>query len=264
MRKGTGAGFTIIETTLYLAISGMMILGLLIGITGALDRQRYRDSVNSLAAFLSGEYDRVTNTQNDNNDSIKGECAEGDVRLNTGAFTVARGTTDCTVIGRYISSGTNPSGEPVLFVGNIYGTQEVEADGAGVSDIDAILASQPVANNLFNEQSYALEWTMRVVKAGAPEAIKQFEIFLIRSPIGGGVNTFVVQDHVPIVTDDSRTLQARKAELADIIKNAESRRGILKLCVNDNLGQVRNRSGVSVAAGAGASASVKVLESGQC
>jgi type II secretory pathway pseudopilin PulG len=53
------SGFTIIEVVLFLAISGLMAIGLLAGTSMAIQRQQYRDAVQSFAGYLRDEYARV-------------------------------------------------------------------------------------------------------------------------------------------------------------------------------------------------------------
>ena len=54
-------GFTIIEVVLVIAISGLMAAGIMIGVSSSINRQQYRDSVQSFAAFLRSEYSKVVN-----------------------------------------------------------------------------------------------------------------------------------------------------------------------------------------------------------
>ena len=59
------SGFTIIEVVLFLAISGLMAIGLLVGTSMAIQRQQYRDAVQSFAGYLRDEYARVVSVEND-------------------------------------------------------------------------------------------------------------------------------------------------------------------------------------------------------
>ena len=48
-------GFTIIEVTLFLAVSGFFAISLLVGASTAVQRQQYRDSVQSFANYLRSQ-----------------------------------------------------------------------------------------------------------------------------------------------------------------------------------------------------------------
>lgn len=56
-------GFTIIEIMLFLAISGMLIAGVLIGIGDNIARQRYNEAVEDIADLLRNQYAYTTDVQ---------------------------------------------------------------------------------------------------------------------------------------------------------------------------------------------------------
>lgn len=87
-------GFTIIELMLFLTISSSLAVLLLVGTGAAIQRQQYRDAVQSYAGFLRGQYEQVLSVQN--------ERAEGECKI-TGSSS-KRGQSDCIVIGRYIET----------------------------------------------------------------------------------------------------------------------------------------------------------------
>lgn len=91
-------GFTIIEVILFLGISGLLTISLLIGISTAIQRQQYKDSVQSFANYLRGQYSAVINVQNDRQ---TGKCpiSSADVGAETN-----RGQSSCVIVGRYIST----------------------------------------------------------------------------------------------------------------------------------------------------------------
>lgn len=66
--KKMRSGFTFIEVSLFLAITGLIFVGIAVGTQNSIFWQRYNDSVQSFAEFLRSEYSRVANVQiNDNN-----------------------------------------------------------------------------------------------------------------------------------------------------------------------------------------------------
>ena len=66
MDKNMGAfrrGFTIIEVMLFLALTGLLLVGILGGLGGNIARQRYNDAVQDLANILRDQYSFVSDTQ---------------------------------------------------------------------------------------------------------------------------------------------------------------------------------------------------------
>lgn len=91
-------GFTIIEVVLFLAISSGLAIFLLVGTSAAIQRQQYRDSVQSFAGFLRGQHDRVVSVQNERAADQSCPISGSD------GGTSARGQSNCIVIGRYIAT----------------------------------------------------------------------------------------------------------------------------------------------------------------
>ena len=56
-------GFTIIEVMLFLALSGLLLVGLLGGLGGNIARQRYNDAVQDVVNMLRDQYSFVSDTQ---------------------------------------------------------------------------------------------------------------------------------------------------------------------------------------------------------
>lgn len=100
MKQIRQPGFTIIEVVLFLAISSVLAIGLMVGTSYAVQRQQYRDSVQSYANFLRDQYARVVSVQND-------ESTAQDCPLVT--VSVPRGQSDCVIVGRYLV--TDDSGD---------------------------------------------------------------------------------------------------------------------------------------------------------
>lgn len=58
-------GFTIIEVTLFLAITAALLAGILAGSVASIKRHRYNDSVNDFVEFLRRTYSEVINVENE-------------------------------------------------------------------------------------------------------------------------------------------------------------------------------------------------------
>ncbi|PID33141.1 hypothetical protein CR969_02260 [Candidatus Saccharibacteria bacterium] len=102
MKQGGRSGFTIIETVIFLTISSSMAIMLLVGVSSAIQWQQYRDSLQSYANFLRGQHARAVSVKNDRDNTQACPIS--------GASTKARGQSDCVVIGRYITTVSQPGG----------------------------------------------------------------------------------------------------------------------------------------------------------
>lgn len=92
-------GFTIIETMLFLAVSGLMVIGLLAGVGSVIRDQQYKDAVQSYANFLRVQHGQVITVINNR--------GEGDAcpLLASESAAGTRGTSQCVIVGRHLSTG---------------------------------------------------------------------------------------------------------------------------------------------------------------
>ncbi len=75
MKKTKGRGFTLIEVALFLAVTGMLFVGIVLGIQSSMFQQRYNDSVQSFAEFLRSIYSQTINVENRDSSSGRSEKA---------------------------------------------------------------------------------------------------------------------------------------------------------------------------------------------
>ncbi len=57
------SGFTLVEVSLFLAVTALLFLGVTLGVRGSVFQQRYTDSVQSFAEFLRNVYAEVANVE---------------------------------------------------------------------------------------------------------------------------------------------------------------------------------------------------------
>lgn len=88
------SGFTIIEVVLFLAISSLLAVGLMAGSSVAIQRQQYRDAVQSFANFIRDEYAHVVSVENNRSDTAS----------LAGCDDSSRGQSECVIVGRYIAT----------------------------------------------------------------------------------------------------------------------------------------------------------------
>lgn len=171
-------GFTIIEVMLFLSISGALTIAVLVGAGTSIAQQRYRDSVNSLASLLQQQYSEVTSVRNDRN--VQWTCdASGVVPAPTGGD--SRGTTDCAVLGKYISLD-----DTKVTVRTVVGRATAPR---GVDDIKAFQLSNLTLSDI-DRQDRTVEWGTRMQQRlnKAPTATT---ILIVRSPTTGSIRTFI-------------------------------------------------------------------------
>jgi len=73
----THKGFTIIEVMIFLAISGALLVGVIVGTSATIARQRYNDAVESFAEFMRRQYSVVISPQISSH-SFSSSCGDTD------------------------------------------------------------------------------------------------------------------------------------------------------------------------------------------
>jgi len=176
MTHTTQKGFTIIEVSLFLAISSLLTILLMVGWTSMLNTQRYRDSVTSMQSFLQQQYTLVYNVENGRGDNLQCTPSTGEVRESESQSSL-RGQTDCVLVGRYVQlkNGTELHSWPI---------SAVDED---VDNIAAIKASRIQGNNILGLSEARLEIPWGATVAGGSRDVA---IVVIRSPSTGVVHTY--------------------------------------------------------------------------
>lgn len=150
-------GFTLIEVTLFLAVSALIVMGVMIGTTTSIRRRRYTDTVNDFVSFLRETYSEVVNVEITRTGSLgaNGSCnlhgmveesswslsgswedwvtgGDNDSLLGTSAGLPGR--SDCAVYGKLVTFGEQDSGNTVHVYDIIGQTLEEESGRGGTLD----------------------------------------------------------------------------------------------------------------------------------
>lgn len=214
-------GFTIIEVMLFLAITGLMITGVMAGANSSLNAQRYRDGVEATRNSISSEYAKVyslTNTQ-ESTDPCSGGAAPS--RL--------WGTSDCLYVGRLlqITSGSSPGAVSQKLT--VYPVVAIETQPDKPDLIERYMFKKVVGEGLV--ESKKLEWGLTAVTT-APKSstLKEIAILILRSPVDGSVRTYnLLHTHAGPIVDDS--LNANMVQ-GDISTPGALSEGV-KFCIAD-------------------------------
>lgn len=190
----TKRGFTIIEVSLFLALSGFLMVGLMVGTNFSISRQRYNDSVNSFGEFLRGIYSDVVNVSNDE------------------PLSEEPGRTTTAIYGKYISIGeTDENGvfDGTLHVYDVVG-YAISSSSASTSRVIDALRADNVDINIFDDSgctyasacqnkfyrhvTYSIPWDATIEKADG--SLFKGGILVVRSPITGGIRTYIYEGSV--------------------------------------------------------------------
>ncbi len=231
MKPSRTAGFTIIETMLFLGITSLLIVGVLAGSSASIDTQRYRDSVVTLQSFLQQQYSEVANVSNNN---ITGVC---------GSDThVPRGQSDCLILGRYITSSDGKS----LLIRRVVGNNSALSSLAVVDELSAI-KMYGIAPTSASSETYNVEWGAYLVNP-INKAAASFSILILRSPTSGSIRTFISPESV---VDDN------KISLELLTQSALTQS--INVCVNSDSLFAGSKSAIYVSANSNGASGVETL-----
>jgi type II secretory pathway pseudopilin PulG len=240
MTLSNKAGFTIIETMLFLGITGLLVMGVLVGTGASINTQRYRDSITSLQSLLQQQFSNVSNVDNNRGNSWTCDNSGAITAQEPGSGT-ERGQSDCVILGRLIT--TTNAGHTLLIrdvVGNVPSGVTLAQN-----DLDVLkqynIQLSPVTNS-----SYDIEWDASVVKPGGDIAAS-FSILILQSPLSGIIRTFI--DPAIVVLD---------SDIASLVKQSALIEPI-KMCVNSNGLFTGSKMAVVVTAGASSASGVETL-----
>lgn len=236
-------GFTIIETMLFLAITGVLIVTILVGTGTSINIQRYRDSVISLQTTLQDQYSEVINVRNSVSANEMTCDNNANVTTNQNAPASPRGQGDCVVLGRYIATINSSTLSINTVVGYIPPSAKLSSN-----DLDTLQLYK--LNTIpSSTEEYTIEWGSSVHRPGG-DAPLAFSLLILRSPTSGIVRTFINPD-TSIATKDIGDLVA-----ATYLTQP------LKACVDAGGLFGTNKMAISITAGATSTTGVEILGDG--
>lgn len=174
-------GFTIIETMMFLAITGLLAVGILAGTGTAIAQQRYKDSVNSLQSFMQDQFSKVTHVTNSRDASWS--CDAGSIAKEDGE---PRGSGECVILGRLITideTGQRLTASDVV-------AQRREDTDTKLSDVEELTDNYTIGVSPIDVETEDVAWGATVVKpkSNMPQPTN---ILVVRSPLSGRILTFV-------------------------------------------------------------------------
>ena len=181
-------GFTIIETMLFLGISGVLIVAMIAGTGASINIQRYRDAAETFKALLQNQYSAITSVENDrtNNWTCSPLAASED------GGNEVRGQSDCVLLGRLVIVS-----DADISTYNILGRPLVNSPPAA-DDIAELRDNYALNISTVTEDTHVMEWGTQIAwpRIDPPGAAltattpRSLAMLFVRSPTSGQVYTF--------------------------------------------------------------------------
>jgi prepilin-type N-terminal cleavage/methylation domain-containing protein len=179
-------GFTIIETMLVLAITGLLVAGVFVGVGTQIGVQRYRDAVETFKTTVQNQFVELNSVQNDRSDTW--DCSDQAETIDTGS--TVRGQSDCILIGRIMSieAGSIRTASVVA--------RAIATPDESLNDIDS-LRDNYILNIASNTQRDAvMEWGTEIAwpqqggESRNPTTPRELSLLIVRSPDSGQIYSF--------------------------------------------------------------------------
>jgi prepilin-type N-terminal cleavage/methylation domain-containing protein len=180
-------GFTIVETMLVLAITGVLVAGLLVGLGSSISNQRYLDSVSSFKNVLQDQYSQINNVTNDRNPNWT--CDSSAVPAQTSTAGIAPGQSDCVLLGRYLGIVNDQ-----ITAATVVGYPKSSTSSSGT--VASITTGYTLGISTSSIEKTTLEWGAQIAwpasggGSQSPTFPRSLAILMIRSPENGTSYTF--------------------------------------------------------------------------
>lgn len=183
MKQVKSGGFTIIELSFVFIISSFILVTMMIGISFAVERQRFKDSTVSTQNYIQSQYQQVTNTIN--NRPNNRECKVGDLPSAT------RGNNECIILGRAlqfedIDGETHIRSYAVIAHGDI-----VAASGRKTLEL-LIDRGLYIIGDPTSDDEFIIPWGVTLDNRREDGGGDLDVIAILRSPINGSINLYKI------------------------------------------------------------------------
>lgn len=193
-------GFTIIEVTLFLGITGMLLVIAVFATGNTIRAVRFSDSGRSLTAYIQRQYDDIINGLNTR---VGQETCIGGV-VNTGASQTP-GTSNCLLMGKLLVMQVN---SPTVTQYNVIGTEPANVDYSQ-SDTQLITAFRPQAVVNTGVDTYAIPWQAFISGTKRlSDNVGVNALLLVRSPKSSRVVNYTFKITGAVPTDLTATVGA--------------------------------------------------------
>ena len=250
-------GFTIVEISIFLAITGLLFVGITAGVQNSIFQQRYTDAVQSFADFLRNTYDEVLNVQS-----------------------TGKGTTEVAIYGKVIvfggsdegGAGGQSSDSQVIRTYTLIG--DIESAGCTRDDVfhelgECLGADVKKETNDVDLKgvinSYSPRWSTRIQTVGNLSSPQDFKgvVIIARHPDSGRVHTAFydgTQEGEGALGDSLELNVESGGVIEGLLTGGKFREQEIDFCVNPNGNEPsNNRADVRIEKGASNASGVGVI-----
>ncbi|MBQ1528594.1 hypothetical protein IIZ77_03035 [Candidatus Saccharibacteria bacterium] len=234
-------GFTIIEVSLFLALSGFLMVGLILGANISISRQRYNDSVNNFTDFIRGAYTDTLNVSNYNDQSGRTKTAIYGKFITFGEPDAGKTVYAYDVVGKAISSSAATSSTVLVMLKNEINANIIQSESSG---------GTTYVNSFYRITPYTIPWDGELQNPNNTDGSVNSTLFsgavlVVRSPTTGGIRTYVYSGtNLPNFHKASDLTNSNASNLFKNFLNQNLlHEGQLDLCLDspdNNLGNRRN------------------------
>ena len=196
-------GFTLVEVALFLALSSLLMIGIIAGANISISNQRYNDAVNNFADLIRGTYADVLNVSSEKNPEVSTDKAG---RTKTAVYGKLISIGECVDFTRSCDSGTSNVDDTIYIYdivgwavnssfakGNraiemLYNPLEKNGVDANIIDRSDCSAGSSSCEKFYRMNTYKLPWDARVEDKDRSRF--RAAIFIVRSPSTGSVRTY--------------------------------------------------------------------------
>lgn len=208
-------GFTIVEVAIVLAVTGLMLVGILGGINVRVAAQRYNDTVQGVEDFLRSVYSEVINVENGRADVVFNQtyCSgplqvaalkkNASTKIIEAGEAVHAGRSDCSIYGKLVTFGEENKTVAHVYtvVGQLRASDLSESVSSVLDSLKVVGAdayafnygqdiTQCVVDTAGTASTYTPLWDARLEAADDSGDLLKTAYLVVRSPISGAVHTY--------------------------------------------------------------------------
>lgn len=210
------SGFTLIEVSIFLAITGLLFIGIAVGTGNSIRQQRFTDSVQNFAEFLKTVYSEAANPQ-----------SRGNGRSNTAIYG------KLVTFGETVALNGEQNTEHKIFTYDVVGNVGGEVGTGNLVEVLQALGASAAINGEAAGfvNSYLPKWGAEIENTDNSNLFVG-AVLVVRHPNSGTMNTLVMKGRTVEVNQAIKNKTANP--LSEALKNKWFGLGDVDFCIDPN------------------------------